>query len=142
MLKYPSRHGEGREEASGQKYPARHVRHEEAAKAFLEAAKIFAIVKDNGARAESLLLLAAEEDSLGKDGESRRSLDKARSIFHEAGDKKGEAHAIHKLATLAERDKKWKRARSLLGKARELYLELDRVSDAAKVLQHINALPE
>lgn len=121
---------------------SRQMRHEDAIAAFAEAAKIFDIVKQPRDRAEALLALAGEEDNLDKETNCRRALDKALSIFRDIGDKEGEVRALHKAAALAERAKRYKKARSLLKKVRELYLALDRQSDAAKVLQHLSSLPE
>jgi tetratricopeptide (TPR) repeat protein len=121
---------------------ARQMRHEDAQKAFAEAARIFDIVKDRGARARALLLLADEEDALDKTRQARRSLDKALAIFREVGDREGEVRALHKAAAIAVREGQHKKARSLLTKVRDLYYKLDRQSDAAKVQQHLSSLPE
>jgi tetratricopeptide (TPR) repeat protein len=121
---------------------ARQVKPEEASKAFLEAVRTFGVAKDKRGQAEALLLLAVEEDRLGKTKQCRRSLDRALKIFRTLGDKDGEVRALHKLAALAERDKQYRTALKLLKKVLELYEELDRQSDAAKVRRHIAALPE
>jgi len=121
---------------------SRQMRHEDAIKAFSDAAKLFDIIKDRRARAEALLALGGEEDALDHERQCRRALDKALSIFRDIGDKDGEVRALHKAASLAVRAKQYRKARKLLGKVRELYLALDRQSDATKVLQHLNALPE
>ena len=120
----------------------RQVKYDEAYEAFLEAVRIFAQAKDRMAQADALVLLSDVEDHKGETSQCRRSLGKALAIFKKSGNKDGEVRALHKLATLAERDKKYRSARTLLQKAYKLYKELDRPSDATKVQQHINALPE
>lgn len=121
---------------------SRRLRHEEAMKAFYEAAKIFDVAGREQQRAEAMLQLASEEDALGKTHQCRRSLDKALEAFRELGDRSGEVRALHRLAAMAEREGRYRRARSILGKVRELYEKLDRRSEAVKVEQHINSLPE
>ena len=120
----------------------RQVKYDEAYEAFLEAVRIYAQAKDRIAQGDALVLLSDVEDHKGDASQCRRSLEKALAIFKKSGNKDGEVRALHKLATLAERDKKYRRARTLLQKAHEIYKELDRSSDATKVQQHINALPE
>ncbi len=120
----------------------RQVKHDEAYEAFLEAVRIYAQAKDRMAQADALVLLSDVEDHKGEASQCRRSLEKALAIFRKSGNKDGEVRALHKLATLAERDKKFRKARALFQKAHDLYRELDRPSDATKVQQHINALPE
>ncbi len=120
----------------------RQVKHDEAFEAFLEAVRIYAQAKDRIAQADALVLLSDVEDHMGDTSQCRRSLEKALAIFKKSGNKDGEVRALHKLATLAERDKRYRRARTLFQKAHDLYKELDRPSDATKVQQHINALPE
>jgi len=124
------------------KLASRQMRHSDAIEAFAEAAKLFDIIKNRRARAEALLALAGEEDALDNERNCRRALDKALSIFRDVGDKDGEVRALHKAASLAVRAKQYRKARKLLKKVRELYLALDRQSDATKVLQHLSALPE
>ncbi len=120
----------------------RQVKHDEAYEAFLEAVRTYAQAKDRTAQAGALVLLSDVEDHKGDASQCRRSLEKALAIFKKSGNKNGEVRALHKLATLAERDKKFRKARALFQKAHDLYRELDRQSDATRVQQHINALPE
>lgn len=121
---------------------ARQMRHEDALKAITEAARIFDIVKDSQARARALLMLADEQDALDRTNQSRRSLDKALGIFRDIGDKEGEVRALHKAAAIAVREGHHKKARSLLAKVRDLYYQLDRQADAAKVQRQLSSLPE
>ena len=118
------------------------MRHEDAIKAYTDAAKLYEVIKDRGARAEALLALASEYDADDDERQCRRALDKALAIFRDIGDKDGEVRAMHKAASLAVRAKQYRKARKLLKKVRELYIALDRPSDATKVLQHLSALPE
>jgi tetratricopeptide (TPR) repeat protein len=120
----------------------RQVKYDEAFEAFLEASRIYAQAKDRTAQADALVLLSDVEDAKGDASQCRRSLEKALAIFEKSGNKGGEVRALHKLATLAERDKRYRKARALFNKVYVLYEELDRPSDATKILQHINALPE
>ncbi|MCP4599110.1 MAG: tetratricopeptide repeat protein [Proteobacteria bacterium] len=120
----------------------RQVRHEKAREDFIEAVKIFDTTGNKKLMAETLLLLAAEEDTLGHTRAYRGRLDKALSIFRDLGDMDGEVRALHRQAALAEREKKYKKAKQLLKKVYELYDKLDRTTAAITVKRHINALPE
>lgn len=120
---------------------SRKVDHQAAYDAIMEAIRIFEANKDHASRADALLLLAAEEDKLGMLPASRRSLNKALSLFEEQEDLDGKVRALHRLATYAEREKKYAKARKLLGQVEALYDQLDRQSDAANVRLHLNALP-
>jgi hypothetical protein len=108
----------------------------------LEAIKIFETERDKKNTAETLLLLASEEDALGWMGALKNHLDRATAIFRDLGDMDGEARALHRLAGLAERDKKYNRAKQLLQKVEELYEKLDRTTAATNVGRHINSLPD
>ncbi len=120
----------------------RQVRLDDAYKALLEASRIFADMKDRNAQAETLIQISVVEDAQGETRQCRKSLEKALSIFKEIGKKDGQVRALYKLAALAERDQQFARARSLLQKVQALYQDLDRLGEAMKVEQHINALPE
>ena len=120
----------------------RQVRHEEARSDFLEAIKAFEAAKDKRSAAETFLLLATEEDALGHGKACHNRLDRALSIFRDIEDLDGQARALHRLAALAERDKKYQRARKLLQKVLSLYEKLERTTSAIAMKQHINALPE
>jgi tetratricopeptide (TPR) repeat protein len=121
---------------------SRQVKPEEARNEFLEAIKIFETERDKKNTAETLLLLASEEDALGWMGALKNHLDRATAIFRDLGDMDGEARALHRLAGLAERDKKYNRAKQLLQKVEELYEKLDRTTAATNVGRHINSLPD
>jgi hypothetical protein len=120
---------------------SRQVKHQEAYDTFLEAIQIFEAGKDYASRAEALLLLAAEEDALGQLEASKRSLEKALSTFNEKEDLDGKVRALHRLATYAERERKFGKARQLFKEVLTLYEQLDQKSTAANVRQHLNALP-
>jgi tetratricopeptide (TPR) repeat protein len=120
---------------------SRQVEPKEASEAYMEAIRIFEAAKDHEARAEVLLLLAAEEDRLGQLADSKRSIEKALAIFNEKENLDGKVRALHRLATYAEREHKWAKARKLYKDVFELYEQLDQRSDAANVSRHLNALP-
>jgi len=120
----------------------RQVQLEKAYTELLDAYKIFADLKDGKSKAEVLLQIAFVEDAQGEGKQCKRSLEKALKVFRELKDRDGEVRALHKLAALAARDGHYRRARSLLKDVKELYEELGRSSDAMKVEQRINALPE
>jgi tetratricopeptide (TPR) repeat protein len=121
---------------------SRQVKRAEAHKHFSEAIRIFSTLKDKQDMAEALLLLASEEDAMGRTRASKNSIEKALRIFRRIENIDGEAQSLHRLAVLAEREKKYQRARKLLLKVYGLYDKLDRKSAATAVMRHINALPE
>jgi tetratricopeptide (TPR) repeat protein len=127
---------------AGGRLASRQVDHEAAYQNYLEARKIYDTLKDSQAVAETLLLVASEEDALNKPRSSQRSLDKALRLFRENKNIEGQARALHHMAVLAERDKKYKRARQLLSQVCEHYDELGQRSAAATVRRHLSALPE
>jgi tetratricopeptide (TPR) repeat protein len=120
---------------------SRQVKHKEAYDAYLEAITIYETIGDKRARAEVLLLLAAEEDALGQFAASRRSLEKAVRLFSEEEALDGKVRGLHRLAAYAERERKYGKARKLLEEVYEIYKELDQPSQAANVKRHLNALP-
>jgi hypothetical protein len=121
---------------------SRRLKNKEAYDDFLEARRIFEEADNKAAVAESLLLLANEEDALDRGAECTRSLEKALKIYRLLEDPAGEVRTLHRLAGLAERDEKYNRARQLLKEVLALYDKLDQQSAAAKVRRHLNALPE
>jgi tetratricopeptide (TPR) repeat protein len=121
---------------------SRRLRPDDARDAFLEAARTFAAAKKKAEHADVLLLLADEEDRLGQTSGAQRSLDKALKAFRDLGDKDGEVRALHRQAAIYEREGQHRRARTLLQQVQALYSALGRTSDAAKVTQHLGALPE
>jgi tetratricopeptide (TPR) repeat protein len=120
---------------------ARQMAHKRAAALYTEALTIFDAIKDNRLRAETLLLLAAEEDMLGRLGSSKQSLNRAAKLFQDAEDLDGKVRAVHRLATYAEREKKYAVARRLFTEALELYQKLDQQTAATSVERHLSALP-
>jgi tetratricopeptide (TPR) repeat protein len=121
---------------------ARQSKHENALASFQEAARVFDVADDKKETAEALLLAAVEQDELGNTAACAANLDRAQRMFKELGDLDGQVRVVHRLAAMAERDKKYARARQLLKTAHGLYMELDNTSAAANVERHINALPE
>jgi tetratricopeptide (TPR) repeat protein len=124
------------------KLAVRQVKHEEAYRRFANALKIFEAASAKADAAETLLALATEEDGMERGASCARSLEKALRIFREVGDPKGEVRALHRLASLAVRDRQYAKARGLLEKTIELYERLDNRSSAAAVRRDLAALPE
>ena len=120
---------------------SRQLKREQAYKHYVEAIRIFSNSKDKQDMAETLLLLASEEDAMGRTRASKRSIEKALRVFRNIEDMDGEARSLHRLAVLAERDKNYGRAKKLLLKVHDLYDKLDRKTAATRVMRHINALP-
>lgn len=120
----------------------RQVRLDEAYTALFDAYKIYCDLKDQEAKAETLLQISVVEDSKGDSSQSKRSLEKSLKLFRELKNKDGEVRALHMLASLAARDNQYRRARALLEDVEKLYEDLGRSSDAMKVRQRLNALPE
>ncbi|MDD5305895.1 MAG: hypothetical protein PHU25_01105 [Deltaproteobacteria bacterium] len=120
----------------------RQVKHEAAYQRFANALKIFEAVSAKTEEAETLLALATEEDAMERGASCARSLEKSLRIFREMGDPKGEVRALHRLASLAVRDRQYGKARGLLEKTVELYEKLDNRSSAAAVRRDLAALPE
>jgi tetratricopeptide (TPR) repeat protein len=121
---------------------SRQVKREQAYKHFVEAIRIFGTLKDKQDMAETFLLLATEEDAMGRTRASKRSIEKALRIFRRIENIDGEARSLHRLAVLAEREKNYQQTRKLLLKVHGLYDKLDRKTAATTVMRHINALPE
>ncbi len=139
--KLKDRHYIGRYKMVEGHLASRKVEPKAASEAYVEAIRIFEAVKDHDARAEALLLLAAEEDRLGQLPDSKRSIEKALAIFNEKENLDGKVRALHRLATYAEREHKWAKARKLYQDVLELYDQLDQRSAATNVGLHLNALP-
>jgi tetratricopeptide (TPR) repeat protein len=118
------------------------LNHAAAIKRFAEAATIFSRAGDKLSQAEALLLQASSEDAIDDVRSARGSIDKAGRLYTEENFTPGIVRTTHRLAILAAREGQYKKARELLSKARSLYLTLGKTSDAAKIDQHINALPE
>ncbi len=121
---------------------SRKVNHEKALEDFSVAIKIFGATRNHKLMAETLLLMAAEEDALNRPAASRKNLTRALNLFKEQENLDGEARSLHRLAAHAEREKKYQKARKLLQKVHALYEKLDHKSRATTVKRHINALPE
>lgn len=121
---------------------SKRVERQKAKADFLEAIRIFEAEKDQKHLAETLAYLAHEEDAMGNTDQCRRHLGRALALYREMGDPEGEAYALHRLARVAEREKNYNHARTLLKKVYELYDKLDRKADMLRVERHINALPE
>lgn len=120
---------------------SRQVKHQEAFEAYKEAIDIFAVLKDKESQADALMLLAAEEDALGRLPGSRRSIERAVHLFGEADNLEGKVRGVHRLATYAERERQYKKAKKLYEEVYELYQQLDMQGAAANVRRHLNALP-
>ena len=120
---------------------ARQMDHNKAAENYTEALQIFDTIKDNTLRAETLLLLAQEEEMLGRLGSSTQSLQRAAKLFGDADNLDGKVRAVHRLATYAEREKKYASARRLFNEALEIYRKLDQQTAATSVERHLSALP-
>ena len=120
---------------------ARTVDHKKAAEFFTKALLLFDALKNNRMRAETLLLLSAEEEMLGRLGSARQSLYRASKLFETAGFPSGKVKAVHRLATYAEREKKYAMARRLYNEALALYEQLDQQTAATNVARHLSALP-
>ncbi len=120
---------------------SRQVQHKKAFDAYKEAIDIFAALKDKQAQANTLILLAAEEDALGRLPGSRRSIERAVRLFDEEDNLEGKVRGMHRLATYAERERQYKKAKKLLEDVCELYQQLDMQGAAANVRRHLNALP-
>lgn len=121
---------------------SRQMKHSEAAKLFLEAAKLFQSIEEKTREADSYIRLSACEESMDKPRQSKRSLEKAYKIYTGIKNKEGAAQALHKLALISLREERIKTAKEQLKRVEALYIELDRQSDANKVNQHLSALPE
>jgi tetratricopeptide (TPR) repeat protein len=118
------------------------ARYPDACDLYVEAIKSFSTARAKRDQAETLLLLAAAEDSRGDVKLARRTLEKALAMFGELADKAGEARALYRLAGFADRDRQFAKERSLLTKVQALYDELGRHSDAVKVERQLASLPE
>ncbi|MDJ0762021.1 MAG: tetratricopeptide repeat protein [Myxococcota bacterium] len=121
---------------------SRKVDRDTAKSRFLNAVKLFEETGEKRLVAETMLMLAAEEDAVGRTSASRHYLDRALGIFNDIEELQGQAHATHRLAALAEREKKYKKARQLLKKVLKLYEALDQNTAATKVERHLSALPD
>jgi len=121
---------------------SKRVERQKAKTDFLEAIAIFESERDQKHLAETLMYLANEEDALGNTDQCRRRLGRALALFRELSNIEGEARALHRLARVAEREKKYNHAKKLLKKVYVLYDKLDRKADKLRVERHINALPE
>ena len=121
---------------------ASQMKHQDAARLFLEAAEQFHTNKNASREADAYVALAGCEEALEKPQESKNSLNKAYKIYLAAQNKEGAVKALHRLAQFAVREEKYKTAREQFKQVETLYLELGRQSDATKVNQHIAALPE
>lgn len=120
---------------------ARTMAHKKAAELYSQALLIFDALKNNRLRAETLLLLSAEEEMLGRLGSARQSLYRASKLFEDAGIPSGKVKAVHRLATYAEREQKYAKARQLYNEALALYEQLDQQTAATNVARHVSALP-
>ncbi|MCK9522944.1 MAG: hypothetical protein M0R76_07845 [Proteobacteria bacterium] len=118
------------------------MNHAQALQHFAEADKRYAKAKEKLAQADTLFLAASSHDAQTDTRRARVALEKAAALYGEENFAPGVVRATHRLAILAERDKQYKKAKALLTKTRQLYLELGKHSDAAKVEQHIHVLPE
>ncbi len=116
--------------------------HKKAADLYAEALLIFDALKNNRLRAETLLLLAQEEEMLGRIGSAKQSLHRASKLFAEADNLTGKVKAVHRLATYAEREKQYAVARRLFNEALSLYEQLDQQTAATSVARHLSALPQ
>jgi tetratricopeptide (TPR) repeat protein len=119
---------------------SREMKRTDSVRLFQEAIEIFEAAKDKRAAAEVLVLLAQEEDFSNHMSTARRSLERAATLFGEVDDPAGKVHAIHRLATYAEREKQTAKAARLYSEAAELYRQLGRRSAAAGVERHLNTL--
>jgi hypothetical protein len=121
---------------------ASQMKHQDAARLFLEAAEQFHANKNQSREADAYVALAACEEAQEKPLQSKNILNKAYKIYLAAKDKEGAVKALHRLAQFSVREEKYKTAREQFKQVEALYLQLGRQSDATKVNQHISALPE
>jgi len=114
----------------------------DAATAFAEAIRLFGAIEDRRAEAAASLKLAAAQDAKGDVRNADRTLNRALQLFRDLHDQAGEARVLHRLALMAAENGNHGRARDLFKKVEQLYIALGQPGDAARVSQHVSALPE
>jgi tetratricopeptide (TPR) repeat protein len=107
---------------------------------FQEAMSIFEAQKDKRRTAETLVLIAQDEDFADRLSEARRALERAVALFDETKDMKGKARALHRLATFAERERQNAKAERLYNEALTLYETLGNRSAAVNIERRLSAL--
>jgi len=113
-----------------------------AATAFSEAIRLHGADNDRRAEAAATLKLASAEDGKGDVKKAERTLNRALQLFRDLKDPNGEVRVLHRLALLAAQNGNPARARDLFRKVEQQYIALGQPGDAARVSQHLSALPE
>ncbi len=107
---------------------------------FQEAVSIFEVQKDKRRIAETLVLIAQDQDFADRLSDARRALERAVVLFDESKDLKGKARALHKLATYAEREQQTAKAERLYNEALALYESLGNRSAAVNIERRLSAI--